>query len=338
MKPLLQVERLCAVFPGGALAGAGSVRPVEDVSFEVFPGEALGLVGESGSGKTTLARAVLRLIEPASGRVVFDGVDLTALGSGELRRKRREFQMVFQDPPATLNPRMSLGQIVSEPFAAHGMGTPGERESWVCELMDSVGLDRGLIDRRPPQLSGGQLQRVAIARALALRPRFLVADEPVSALDVSIQAQILNLLADLQRRLQLSLLLITHSLPAAYYLCSRIAVMYLGRLVEVAPSASFFSRPGHPYSRSLLQAVPGLNLQTDGPGSIERASVAAPPPGCRFHPRCPHTASRCRMEVPELVPTPEGGAVACFLHSGNEAASPGEGVEGVTNRTVDSSV
>ena len=318
MIPLLRIRGLSKEFKAGALEGGRRVRVLHQVDLDVYPRETLGLVGESGCGKTTLARCALRLIEPTSGGIEFDGMDLRALSRAALRAKRREFQMVFQDPFASLNPRMTVAEIVSEPFRAHGLGTRRDREQWVRELLEAVALDASMMRRAPALLSGGQQQRVAIARALALKPRLLVADEPVSALDASVQAQILNLLADLQRRFGLTLILISHALPVVHYLSTRVAVMYLGRVVEEAPSAPFFSEPRHPYSRMLLKSMPVLELQA--PALKARAageipSPSSPPPGCAFHPRCPEVMARCREQVPALTPCDKESKIACFLYT-----------------------
>ena len=244
MRPLLEIQDLSREFPAGAFARSGVIRAVDRVNLQLYPGEVLGLVGESGCGKSTLARCACKLIEPTSGSIVFDGIDLRSLSSRSLRQKRREFQMIFQHPLASLDPRMTVEAILSEPYELQGLGTRRERKKWISELMDAVALDSSLAGRLPRSLSGGQQQRIVIARALALKPRLLVADEPVSALDASVQAQILNLLSELQKRYDLTILLISHSLPVIHYLSSRVAVMYLGRIVEDAPPICFLRPPG----------------------------------------------------------------------------------------------
>jgi oligopeptide/dipeptide ABC transporter ATP-binding protein len=292
------------------------VRAVDRVDLEVRRGECLAIVGESGSGKTTLGRCLIRLIEPTSGRVLFDGEDLLALRPGELRRRRRRFQMIFQDPYGSLDRRQKVGSIVAEPLEIHtGLGA-GERRRRVDELLAAVGLDPLLAGRYPHELSGGQRQRVGIARAIAAEPDLLVADEPVSALDVSIRGQVLELLADLRRRLGLTVLLISHDMAAVERLADRVAVMYLGRVVELAPADELFRRPLHPYAVSLLSAVP-----VPAPGRRrerivlkgEPPSPLAPPSGCPFHPRCPIARPRCAAETPPLAGfREEGREVACF--------------------------
>jgi oligopeptide/dipeptide ABC transporter ATP-binding protein len=316
--PLLSIKGLCKEFRAGSLWAARRVRALDHVNLEVNSGETLGLVGESGCGKTTLARCILRLTEPSSGSVCFDGSDLSLLSPEVLRQKRREFQIIFQDPFASLDPNLTIRQILFEPYEVHHLGTRRERQQWIEELADAVSLDRVLLRRRPASLSGGQQQRVGIARALALKPRLLVADEPVSALDASVQAQILNLLADLQRRFGLTLVLISHSLQVTHYICSRIVVMYLGRIVEEATAAEFFARAKHPYSELLLRSMPALEVSgtrppLTSPGEIPKAT--APPAGCAFHPRCPHAQTRCREEIPELTPCGPSSKVACFLYT-----------------------
>src|SRR5687767_15136976 len=259
MTPLLKVKGLRKDFSVAGGHNGSQLRAVDGVDLEIDPGETFALVGESGCGKTTLVRCVLRLLEPSSGSIEFDGADLHSLPPADLRRKRREFQMVFQDPLASLDPLMTVRQILQEPFQAQDMGTRRERAVWVEELLDLAELDPALANRRPAHLSGGQQQRVGIARALALKPRLLVADEPVSALDASVQVKILNLLADLQKRYQLTLFLISHSLPVVRYLATRLAVMRAGRIVEESPADSFFAGPKHPYSRALLESTPVLH-------------------------------------------------------------------------------
>jgi oligopeptide/dipeptide ABC transporter ATP-binding protein len=318
MKPILKLHQLSKLFRRGGIGRAAEVRALHRVDLELAAGDTLGLVGESGCGKSTLARCALRLLEPTSGSVYFDGEDLSQLSPPELRRRRREFQIIFQDSAGALDPRMTIGQILEEPYEVHGLGTHRERQSWISQLMQSVALDESFARSLPGSLSGGQQQRVAIARALALKPRLLIADEPVSALDASVQAQILNLLADVQRRFDLALILVSHSLPVVRYLCERVAVMYLGSIVEESRAEDFFREPNHPYSRALLASMPRLDLtQPGGKPSLpgEPPSPVDPPPGCAFHPRCAEAMDRCRAEAPRLEMTEEKNKVACFLYT-----------------------
>ncbi|MCZ7658922.1 MAG: dipeptide ABC transporter ATP-binding protein [Xanthobacteraceae bacterium] len=290
------------------------VRAVDGVDFTVAPGETLALVGESGCGKSTLGRLVLRLIEPTAGRVRFDGRDVLALGGRELRAYRREAQLVFQDPYASLNPRMTVGDIVGEPLALHDIVPAARRRDRVAALLHQVGLAEGAGQRYPHEFSGGQRQRIAIARALAVEPRLIVCDEPVSALDVSIRSQVLNLLRGLQRRLGLAYIFISHDLAVVKHIADRVAVMNLGHIVEIAPADSLFAAPRHPYSRALLSAIPVPNLRARRDRILlqgDLPSALAPPPGCRFHTRCPFAVDRCRREPPPLVFDQRNHAVAC---------------------------
>ena len=309
MSALVQVEGLVKHFPvRRGLFGLGArevVRAVDGVSFEIPAGRTLALVGETGSGKTTVGRTLLRLVEPTDGRFTFDGVDVFGLGSPELRALRRRMQVIFQDPSGSLNPRMTVGDAVAEPLVIHRLASRAERPARVAELLAEVGLDAGFAPRYPHELSGGQRQRVGIARALALRPQLLICDEPVTALDVSVQAQVLNLLKDLQQAHGLTYLFIAHDLAVVRNVADRVAVMYAGRIVEEAPVDQLYAAPRHPYTRSLLSAVPvpdpaaprnRIVLSGDVPSPV------SPPDGCRFHPRCPHPlkSERCAREVPEL--------------------------------------
>jgi oligopeptide/dipeptide ABC transporter ATP-binding protein len=301
-------------------AEGNTVHALDVVDLEIARGETLGVIGESGCGKTTLGRVALRLQEPSAGRVEFDGVDLGSLDARRLRALRRRMQIVFQDPYASLNPRRSVGQIVGRGIALHGGArTSAERDARVAALLERVGLPRAAMARFPHQFSGGQRQRIAIARALAAGPEFLVCDEPVSALDVSIQAQILALLGELKRDFGLTYLFISHDLSVVAHVSDRVAVMYLGRIVETGPSRRILSAPAHPYTRALLAAVPRL----EDPGATPRQRLAGdlpsplrPPPGCRFHTRCPEAREICRRVSPEPVQLAPGHVVACHLHSG----------------------
>jgi oligopeptide/dipeptide ABC transporter ATP-binding protein len=309
--------RVCYPVRRGAFgwSGGSELAAIDDVSLRVERGRSLALVGESGSGKTTLARALLRLVEPSAGELRFDGVDLLALAARPLRRLRRDFQMVFQDPHGSLDPRRTVRQTLAEPLAIHRLVPRDEVSDRVMELLALVGLTPMLAERRPRELSGGQRQRVCIARALATNPKLLVADEPVSALDVSVQAQIVNLLSSLQRELGLTLLFIGHDLAVVEQLADRVAVLYLGRIVEEANARDLFAQPQHPYTASLLSAVPvpdprGRRRRIVLAG--EPPDPASPPAGCRFHTRCPIARPRCAASSPPLAEVRPGHAVACF--------------------------
>ena len=329
-EPLLAARGLVKRFPirRGVLQRAiGAVHAVEGVDLDVLPGECVALVGESGSGKTTLGRLLTRLIEPDAGSVRFAGEDLLALSGADLRRKRREIQVVFQDPWGSLNPRLSVGEAVGEPIVVHRLAARDELRERVADLLQMVGLSPEIASRYPHELSGGQRQRVGIARALATGPRLVVADEPVSALDVSVRAQIVNLLAELQQRLGLAMLFIAHDLALVEQLADRVAVMYLGRIVEQGPCAEVLARPQHPYTVSLLESVPvpEPGRRPWAPLGGEPPNPAAPPAGCRFHPRCPIARPRCAVEEPALLPVGAGRA-ACH-YAGERKLSASVGVE-----------
>ena len=314
---LLDVSGLTKDFPvsGGWFEPQRRLRAVDDVTFALNAGETLGIVGESGCGKTTLGRMILRLLEPTAGRIVFDGRDITHLPQRRIRELRRDIQVVFQDPYSSLNPRMKVRDIIAEPLGNFGVAGRAATER-VAEVMEIVGLPAEYMDRYPHAFSGGQRQRIGIARALALRPRMVVCDEAVSALDVSIQAQILNLLAEIQVQFDLTLLFISHNLGVVRHLSHRIAVMYLGRFVEIASEDEIFSKPRHPYTRALISAVP----EPDPRASIDRVPLVGeipnpidPPPGCHFHTRCPIGRDVCRSEPPAFAVGPGGGLARCHF-------------------------
>ncbi len=317
--PLLEVRDLRKHFPmkRGLFGERRVVYAVDGISFTLDRSETIGIVGESGCGKSTAAKAIMRLIEPTSGRVLFDGVDVTAMSRAQFRPWRKRVQIVFQDPYASLNPRMSAGAIVGEPLRNFGVRA-AERAARVEKLFDRVGLHRDSMRKYAHEFSGGQRQRLGIARALALEPKLIVCDEPVSALDVSIQAQIINLLIDLQEELGISYIFVAHDLAVVQHISDRVAVMYLGRLVETGEGDRLFAAPLHPYTRALLSAVP----QTSAAGARKRIvlkgdvpSPMSPPSGCHFHPRCPEAMDRCRREAPVLHDVGGGYGVACWLHA-----------------------
>lgn len=321
--PLLQVTGLKKYFPvrSGLFSRVSAwVKAVDDVSFHLRQGETLGLVGESGCGKTTVGRSILRLMEPTAGQVTFEGSDVLALTPKELRQARRRMQLIFQDPYSSLNPRMTIGSIVSEPLKIHHIAKGKALQDQVDQLFMRVGLRPEHQSRYPHEFSGGQRQRVGIARALALNPKFIVCDEAVSALDVSIQAQILNLLRDLQKEFHLSYLFITHDLNVVQYLADRIAVMYVGKLAEIAPAEDLFASPKHPYTQALLSANPVPDPTAPSkrillPGDVP--SPLNPPSGCRFHPRCPEVMDVCKTVEPQLIqigPPERGHQVWCHLY------------------------
>ncbi len=320
---LLSVKNVVKRFPikGGLFAKeVAAVKAVSDVSFDIIRGETLGLVGESGCGKSTLGRCLLRLIEPSSGQILFKGKDITQLGAKELRKLRRNMQIIFQDPYASLNPRMTIEEIVGEPLEIHKMfRTKAESRKRIFELLDLCGLRRESISRFPHEFSGGQRQRVCIARALAVNPEFIVCDEPVSALDVSIQAQIINLMQDLQKELKLTYLFIAHDLKVVEHISNRVAVMYLGKIVEMAKAEELYANPQHPYTKALLSAIPIPDPEMKKERIILRGDVPSPispPTGCYFHPRCPSAKEICQKEYPDAK-SQNGHGFSCHFPVGS---------------------
>ena len=327
--PLVQVHGLKMYFPiftGLLRRHTGDVKAVDGVSFDIPAGETLGLVGESGCGKSTCARAVLRLYEPTDGSITIDGQEVTTLGREALRKIRPTMQMVFQDPQASLNPRMTVASIIGEPLLEHTRMVKAERRERIYELLDQVGLNRNFANRYPHEFSGGQRQRIGIARALALNPKFIVCDEPIAALDVSIQAQVVNLLENLQRSHGLTYLFISHDLSMVRHIANRVAVMYLGRIVELADRDALYEDPKHPYSQALLSAVPEPDPLTEAvrqrvvlTGDVP--SPSNPPPGCAFSTRCAKVMPICRERAPALTTLAIGSQVACHLYSNNDSTT-----------------
>lgn len=329
--PLLEINHLKKFFPiqkGFLKREVGAVRAVDDVSFFINEGETLGLVGESGCGKTTTARCIVRAIDPTDGQIMFrtadgEAVDLSQLSHTDMRPLRRDIQMIFQDPFSSLNPRMTIFEIVSEPLLVNGIGNREEREDRVHELLNQVGLRQEFMQRFPHAFSGGQRQRIGIARALAAQPRLIVADEPVSGLDVSVQAQVINLMMDLQDQYGLTYLFVSHDLNVVNQISDRVVVMYVGRVVEVGTPNDLFTSPKHPYSSALISALPQPNPRLKRERVVlegEVANPAAPPPGCYFHPRCPYAVDLCKVEPPGLQEISPGRFVSCHRASELELA------------------
>jgi oligopeptide/dipeptide ABC transporter ATP-binding protein len=325
--PLLEVKNLSKYFPiksGILRRTVGYVKAVDDVSFTVKRGETFGLVGESGCGKSTMGRTILRLIEPTTGSVRLDGVELMQQSRHALRKVRRKLQMIFQDPYASLNPEMTVGELIAEPFKVHHLYSTIERKEKVKYWLGKVGLQQAHSERYPHAFSGGQRQRIAIARALSLQPRLIICDEPVSALDVSIQSQVINLMKDLQAEFALTYLFISHDLSVVKHISDRVGVMYLGRMVEVAPKHKLYREPAHPYTQALLSAVPIAHPRAQRERVVlsgEVPSPADPPSGCAFHPRCPKAFARCKVDRPASIHLDEDHVVACHLFADRDVVS-----------------
>jgi oligopeptide transport system ATP-binding protein len=323
--PLLEVRGVTKHFVkrGGLLGREKSrVRAVEGVDLEVYPGRTLGLVGESGCGKSTLARLILGLAKPEEGEIMFEGRNLQKALPSEMRRLRRDMQFIFQDPYASLNPRMTISEIIQESLIVHSIGTRTERRDRIMTMLRNVGLRPEMADRYPHEFSGGQRQRIGIARALVLQPKLIIADEPLSALDVSVQASVMNLMQDIQEKFDVTFILIAHDLAAVEHLSDEVAVMYLGRLVEIAETATLYAHPHHPYTQLLLASVPSLDPRAPRNWSRiegEIPSPARPPSGCPFHTRCPARMTICDSKMPALQTLPDGGRVACHLYGDTEA-------------------
>jgi len=316
---ILEVKNLKKYYenrPGFLTREVRTVKAVDGISLNVKEGEILGVVGESGCGKSTLGRTILRLIEPTSGEIYFDGKDIRALKKEEMRRQRSNMQIIFQDPAASLNPRMTVGEIIGEPIEINGLASGRDKEERIYELMDMVGINRSYINRFPHEFSGGQRQRLGIARALAVNPKLIICDEPVSALDVSVRAQVLNLMYELKEKLNLTYIFISHDLSVVHHICDRVAVMYLGRIVEIADKDQLYSNPVHPYTKALLSAIPIPDPEQKRERIIIQGDVpnpSDPPPGCHFHKRCAYSDERCSKAMPEYVEVEESHSVLCYL-------------------------
>ncbi|WP_110928173.1 ABC transporter ATP-binding protein [Bacillus massiliglaciei] len=318
-KPLLEIKGLTKYFPirsGVFNKKTGDVKAVDGVTLTVYEGETVGIVGESGCGKSTTGKTILRLLEPTDGQILFEGEDLAKLSAEQMRRKRKDIQMVFQDPYASLNPRKTIRQILMEPLKVHKIGeSKQERNIMIHHIIEKVGLRKEHLDRHPHDFSGGQRQRIGIARALIVKPKIIIADEPVSALDVSIQSQILNLLKDLKKEFNLTLIFISHDLSVVKHLCNKVCVMYLGKTVEMADKQTLFEYPKHPYTQALLSAVPTIHKNRKKERIVLKGNLpspADPPPGCSFQTRCPYAADECRSVAPALSEVEQGHAVSCL--------------------------